>query len=145
MHGIRLIIICHLSCRLKRHILARLLYNILIYSTILRKASWFIERNTFSCVKIFHIIWTEIFFLNKTSLIYSSSKLQKQWFVETVWQWLHVIYYQRVVFHCVNCCLFCFLKDQTIPLQQPEPNSPTLRSNTEYWPWVLFSQNWAFW
>lgn len=38
-----------------------------------------------------------------------------------------MIYYQRVVFHCVNCCLFCFLKDQTIPLQQPEPNSPTLR------------------
>lgn len=30
-----------------------------------------------------------------------------------------MIYYQRVVFHCVNCCLFCFLKDQTIPLQQP--------------------------
>lgn len=49
-----------------------------------------------------------------------------------------MIYYQRVVFHCVNCCLFCFLKDQTIPLQQPDPNSPTLRSNTEYWPWVFF-------
>lgn len=43
-------------------------------------------------------------------MIYSSSKLQKQWFVETVWQWLHVIYYQRVVFHCVNCCLSVFSK-----------------------------------